>query len=147
MDTAKAIAVEATHPGSAWDYLFFKTPPTDKTLPVIAVSTTSGTGSQVTQVAVMTETQTKTKSAIYHSMIYPKVAIVDPELMLTLPEHITASTGFDAFCHAFEILPASGSISFYKSTRPGSYAARNRISTQSFTRRFVPGRTRSNGLG
>jgi len=102
MDTAKAIAVGATHPGTAWDYLFFKTPPTAKTLPIIAVSTTSGTGSQVTQVAVMTETATKTKSAIYNSLIYPRVAIVDPELMLTLPAHITATTGFDAFCHAFE---------------------------------------------
>jgi len=102
MDTAKAIAVEATHPGTAWDYLFFKIPPTEKTLPVIAVSTTSGTGSQVTQVAVMTETKTKTKSAIFSTMIYPKVAIVDPDLMETVPAHITASTGFDAFCHAFE---------------------------------------------
>jgi alcohol dehydrogenase class IV len=102
MDTAKAIAVEATHPGTAWDYLFFKTPPTAKTLPVVAISTTSGTGSQVTQVAVMTETATKTKSAIYNALIYPRVAIVDPELMLTMPAHITASTGFDAFCHAFE---------------------------------------------
>lgn len=102
MDTAKAIAVEATHPGTAWDYLFFKTQPSSKTLPIIAVTTTSGTGSQVTQVAVMTETETKTKSAIYNAMIYPKVAIVDPDLMETLPAHITASTGFDAFCHAFE---------------------------------------------
>jgi len=102
MDTAKAIAVEATHPGTAWDYLFFKTPPTAKTLPIIAVSTTSGTGSQVTQVAVMTDTKTKTKSAIYSTFVYPKVAIVDPELMVTMPPHITASTGFDAFCHAFE---------------------------------------------
>ena len=102
MDTAKAIAVEATHPGTAWDYLFFKTQPTTKTLPIIAVSATSGTGSQVTQVAVITETKTKTKSAIYNSVIYPKVAIVDPDLMETLPPHITASTGFDAFCHAFE---------------------------------------------
>ena len=102
MDTAKAIAVEATHPGTAWDYLFFKIPPTEKTLPVIAVSTTSGTGSQVTQVAVMTETKTKTKSAIFNTVIYPKVAIVDPDLMETVPAHITASTGFDAFCHAFE---------------------------------------------
>ncbi len=102
MDTAKAIAVEATHAGTAWDYLFFKTPPTDKTLPIIAVSTTSGSGSQVSQVAVMTETQTKTKSAIYNSIVYPKVAIVDPDLMQTLPRHNTAATGFDAFCHAFE---------------------------------------------
>ncbi len=102
MDTAKAIAVEATHPGTAWDYLYFKTPLTGKTLPVIAVPTTSGTGSHVTQVAVMTETKTKTKSAIYNASIYPKIAIVDPDLMETLPPHITASTGFDVFCHAFE---------------------------------------------
>ncbi|HIC73694.1 MAG TPA: iron-containing alcohol dehydrogenase [Candidatus Marinimicrobia bacterium] len=103
MDTAKAIAVEATHEGTSWDYLFYRdTQPTDKTLPVIAVSTTSGTGSQVTQVAVITNTKKRDKSAIYHSIIYPKVAIVDPELMLTVSEHITASTGFDAFCHAFE---------------------------------------------
>jgi alcohol dehydrogenase class IV len=102
MDTAKAIAVEATHPGTCWDYLFFKTPPTPATLPVIAVSTTSGTGSQVTQVAVVTETATKTKSALYHSLLYPRVAIVDPELMVSVPPHVTASTGFDAFTHAFE---------------------------------------------
>jgi len=102
MDTAKAIAVEATHPGTCWDYLFFKTPPTTKTLPVIAVSTTSGTGSQVTQVAVVTETATKTKSALYNSLLYPRVAIVDPELVVSLPPHVTASTGFDVFTHAFE---------------------------------------------
>lgn len=102
MDTAKAIAVEATHPGTCWDYLYFKTPPTDRTLPVVAVSTTSGTGSQVTQVAVVTETGTKTKSALYHSLLYPRVAIVDPELVVSAPPHITASTGFDAFTHAFE---------------------------------------------
>ncbi len=102
MDTAKAIAVETTHPGTAWDYLFFKKQPTENTLPILAVSTTSGTGSQVTQVAVMTETMTKTKSAIFNAIIYPRVAIIDPDLMETLPPHITASTGFDAFCHAFE---------------------------------------------
>ena len=103
MDSAKAIAVEATHEGSCWNYLFYRdTPPTEKTLPIIAVSTTSGTGSQVTQVAVVTNTENRDKSAIYNSIIYPKVAVVDPELMLTVPAHITASTGFDAFCHSFE---------------------------------------------
>jgi alcohol dehydrogenase class IV len=103
MDTAKAIAVEATHEGTAWDYLYFrKKQPTKKTLPIIAVSTTSGTGSQVTQVAVVTNTKERNKSAIFNSIIYPKVAIVDPELMLTLPKSVTAPTGFDAFCHAFE---------------------------------------------
>ena len=102
MDSAKAIAVEATHEGSSWDYLFFKDPPTEKTLPVVAVSTTSGTGSHVTQVAVVTDTQTRDKSAIYDPIVYPKVAIVDPELMVTVPEHVTAATGFDVFCHSFE---------------------------------------------
>lgn len=103
MDTAKAIAVEATHEGTAWDYLYFrKKQPTEKTLPIIAVSTTSGTGSQVTQVAVVTNTKERNKSAIFNSIIYPRIAIVDPELMITVPRYVTATTGFDAFCHSFE---------------------------------------------
>ena len=103
MDTAKAIAVEATHPGTAWDYLYYRdTQPTEKTLPVVAVTTTSGTGSQVTQVAVLTNPALKNKSAIYHAQIFPRACIVDPELMLSVPAHITASTGFDVFTHAFE---------------------------------------------
>ncbi len=103
MDSAKAIAVEAKHPGSCWDYLFYKpTQPTEKTLPIVAISTTSGTGSQVTQVAVVTNTKARDKSALYHSFCYPRACIVDPELMLTVPQHVTASTGFDVFCHAFE---------------------------------------------
>ncbi len=103
MDVAKAIAVEATHEGTSWDYLFFRdTQPTEKTLPVITITTTSGTGSHVTQVAVVTNPTEKNKSAIYNPIVYPKVSIVDPELMVTVPEHITASTGFDVFAHAFE---------------------------------------------
>lgn len=102
MDSAKAIAVEATHEGSCWDYLFYKKEPTDATLPIIAVSTTSGTGSQVTQVAVVTNTEARDKSALYHNILYPNVCIVDPELMLTVPKRVTAATGFDAMCHSFE---------------------------------------------
>lgn len=103
MDTAKAIAVEATHEGSSWDYLFFRErQPTNKTLPVIAVTTTSGTGSQVTQVAVVSNPKEKRKSALYNSLIFPRISIIDPELMVTVPEHISASTGFDVFSHAFE---------------------------------------------
>ena len=112
MDAAKAIAVESTHEGSAWDYLFYKEPAPDplKVLPVVAVSTTSGTGSQVTQVSVITNTAERDKSALYHPVIFPKVAIVDPELMLTLPASVTAPTGFDVFSHAFEsmINPGTG---------------------------------------
>ena len=102
MDSAKAVAVEATHDGTSWDYLFYKEPPTEETLPIIAVTTTSGTGSQVTQVAVVTHTETRDKSAIFDPIVYPKVAIVDPELMVTLPDHVTAATGFDVLSHAFE---------------------------------------------
>ncbi len=103
MDAAKAIAVEATHPGTAWDYLFFREKqPTEKTLPVVTVTTTSGTGSQVTQVAVVTNPAEKNKSALYHSILYPKISIVDPELVRTAPPVVTAATGFDVFAHAFE---------------------------------------------
>jgi alcohol dehydrogenase class IV len=102
MDAAKAIAVEATHAGSAWDYLYYKKDPTNSTLPVVAISTTSGTGSQVTQVSVITNLAERDKSALYHDHCFPKVCIVDPELMMTVPKQVTAPTGFDVFCHAFE---------------------------------------------
>ncbi len=102
MDTAKAIAVEATHPGSAWDYNCHTDGPTEATLPIIAISTTAGTGSQLTQCAVITKTADKDKSAIWHRNIFPKVAIVDPEATASMPKSVTAQTGFDAFCHNFE---------------------------------------------
>jgi len=103
MDAAKAIAVECTHEGTAWDYRWFKeTQPSEKTLPIVAVTTTSGTGSEVTQVGVLTNPAEKDKSAIYNSIVYPRVAIVDPELTLSVPASITAQTGFDVFAHAFE---------------------------------------------
>lgn len=102
MDTAKAIAVEASHPGTVWDYNCHTEGPTDKTLPVIAIGTTAGTGSQVTQCAVITRTKDKDKSAVWHRNIFPKIAIVDPELTRSMPKAVTAQTGFDAFCHNFE---------------------------------------------
>jgi len=103
LDTAKAVAVEARHPGTSWDYLFFRDrQPTERTLPIIAVTTTSGTGSHVTQVAVVTNPEEKTKSALYNPWLYPKTSLVDPELVLTAPPHVTAATGFDVFAHAFE---------------------------------------------
>lgn len=103
MDAAKAIAVECAHEGSAWDYRWCnETQPTEKTLAVVAITTTSGTGSEVTQVAVLTNSALKDKSAIYNSIVYPRVAIVDPELTLSVPPSVTAQTGFDVFTHAFE---------------------------------------------
>lgn len=103
MDSAKAIAVGATHPGTAWDYRLF----TDKritaaTLPIVVVSTTSGTGSQATPVSVVTNSAEKCKFALVDQLLFPRAGIVDPELMETMPPHPTAATGFDAFTHAFE---------------------------------------------
>jgi alcohol dehydrogenase class IV len=114
MDSAKAISVEATHEGTCWDYLFYKTPQPDlsRLIPVVAVSTTSGTGSQVTQVAVITNTQVRDKSALYNNILYPQVAIVDAELMLSVPEFITATTGFDVLCHAFESIINPGTSAY-----------------------------------
>ncbi len=113
MDAAKAIAVEATHEGTSWDYLFYRdTQPTDATLPIVAVSSTSGSASHVTQVAVVTDGPTRDKSAIYNARVFPRVGIVDPELVVTAPEEVTAATGFDAFCHAFESVLHPGASSY-----------------------------------
>jgi alcohol dehydrogenase class IV len=103
MDTAKAIAVGATHKGEAWDYrLFSDKKITKKRLPIIAIPTTSGTGSQVTPVSVLTNSAEKSKFALVDKLLCPMVSIVDPQLTVTVPKHITASTGFDVFTHAFE---------------------------------------------
>jgi len=103
IDTAKAIALEVTHEGTAWEYrLFGERKVTREILPIIAIPTTSGTGSQVTAVSVLTNPKERFKSAIVDPLLFPKEAIVDPDLVMTLPQHLTASTGFDAFAHAFE---------------------------------------------
>ena len=103
LDCAKASATMCFREGeSVRTYHGTGVPMPQKHLPLIAVPTTAGTGSQVTQVAVMTETKTCTKSAIFNNLIYPRVALIDPELAVSMPAHITASTGFDAFCHCFE---------------------------------------------
>lgn len=109
MDTAKAIAVGATHEGYAWDYKLFAKEITDKALPIIAISTTSGTGSEATCVAVVTNPVEQLKYALVSPFIFPKVSLIDPQLSMTVPAHVTASTGFDAFCHSFESLIHSNS--------------------------------------
>ncbi len=102
IDTAKAIAVAATHPGTAWDYLFYKTAPTTRTLPIFAVPTTSGTGTQTSKVSVFTNTAEHDKSAMWNDNLLCRAAIIDPEFMLSLPPKVTAATGFDVFTHTFE---------------------------------------------
>jgi alcohol dehydrogenase class IV len=103
MDTAKCISVGLTHEGDAWDYRVISGKPIeDKLLPIVAVSTTAGTGAEVTAAAVVTKTDIHLKYCLYDNLLCPTVGIVDPALTLTVPTHITASTGWDAFCHSFE---------------------------------------------
>jgi len=101
LDTAKAVAALATNPGSPLDYLGLhklKTRP----LPTIAIPTTAGTGSEVSLWSVFTDDRRKLKVAIGGTLIYPTVALCDPELTLGLPAGLTAATGLDALAHAIE---------------------------------------------
>ncbi len=108
IDTAKTLAFTNGKDAIDWDELFcrYSSPYenyesySDGVLPLISVPTTSGTGSQVTQAAVIT--RGKEKITFYHPQNFSRECILDPELMMTLPNRITASTGFDAFTHAFE---------------------------------------------
>ncbi|MBT4685003.1 MAG: iron-containing alcohol dehydrogenase [Candidatus Marinimicrobia bacterium] len=107
IDFAKALAICATHENDAWSYVNLSSKPPDtiypqKVLPVIAVPTTSGTGSEVTPYAVIINPDTIQEGTIKDPSIYPKIAIVDPELMLGLPKKWTAITGIDAFSHSLE---------------------------------------------
>ena len=108
IDTAKTLAFTNGKDAIDWDELFcrYSSPYenyesySEGVLPLISVPTTSGTGSQVTQAAVIT--RGKEKITFYHPQNFSRECVLDPELMLTLPNRITASTGFDAFTHAFE---------------------------------------------
>ena len=103
MDAAKAVAVAATHPGPIMDYIVNGPRPiTGATLPIAAVSSTSGTGSHVGRVAVLSDRAKRIKRALISDCLYPRVAICDPEILRTMPREVTASTGFDAFAQALE---------------------------------------------
>ncbi|MFX1376206.1 MAG: iron-containing alcohol dehydrogenase [Promethearchaeota archaeon] len=103
IDTAKAIAVGATHEGDIWDYrLGQKRIQSNKVLPIVAVPTTAGTGSEVTNMAALKHHNEKFKSALADWSLMPSVSIIDPQLTMTVPPYITATTGFDTYCHSFE---------------------------------------------
>lgn len=101
MDAAKAIGLLATNGGDIRDY--FGAARISKPLPpLVAIPTTCGTGSEVTQFTVVTDTEKHFKAGIGSPHNIPKVAIVDPSLLVKLPSKMVASTGMDALCHAIE---------------------------------------------
>ncbi len=101
IDTAKAIGAVAANGGSCGDYAGtnkIKRPP----VPVIALPTTSGTSAEITDVAVIADRSKRARIGIRSPFVVPVAAVVDPLLTVSMPPHITASTGMDALTHAIE---------------------------------------------
>ena len=102
IDTAKALAVIATHPGALTDYLGKGDRVGPSAAPLVAVPTTAGTGSESSRGCGIHRDDRTAAQGISSAHIVPKVAICDPELTLTLPPHLTAGTGMDALSHCIE---------------------------------------------
>lgn len=106
LDTAKIAALFATHGGELLDYvnrpIGLAKPPPGPLLPIVAVPTTAGTGSEATSVAIVDFPRLGVKTGISHRLLRPRLGIVDPLLTLDLPPAVTASCGLDVICHAAE---------------------------------------------
>lgn len=104
MDTAKAIGVEATHQGSVLDYEAAegKKPLDNRIPPLTTIPTTAGTGSEVTQWAVITDEEREFKFNTGGPLIAAHLTIIDPKLHVSMPPRVTAMTGVDALAHAIE---------------------------------------------
>jgi alcohol dehydrogenase len=108
IDCAKAIAVVARQGGAVRDYEGPGKIGPD-VLPLIAIPTTAGTGSEVTFSSVITDSSEKFKFSIKDPKIAPRVALIDPEMTMTMPPGLTAATGMDALTHAIEAFTARAS--------------------------------------
>ncbi|HWQ70883.1 MAG TPA: iron-containing alcohol dehydrogenase [Desulfitobacteriaceae bacterium] len=112
IDAAKAIALMATNYGDYWDYIPSGSgkgkPIENKPLPVVAITTTAGTGSETDPGTVITNEEKHEKTGFVHDDLFPILAIVDPELMLTVPPKYTAYQGFDALFHSVEGYVSNG---------------------------------------
>jgi len=101
MDVAKAVGVLAAHGGKIEDYEGNHKVP-GKIVPMIAIPTTAGTGSEVTASAVITDESRNYKMTVFSYEMLPRYAVLDPELIMTAPFHIAAACGIDALIHALE---------------------------------------------
>ena len=116
IDTAKAVSVLLTNPGSVTEYQIGKKEIKNKGIDVIAIPTTSGTGAEVTKVAVITNKEKKIKKSMIHPYLVPYLVILDPNLTKSLPPKLTALTGIDALSHAIEAYVSLLDIPFAKAT-------------------------------
>ncbi len=101
IDTAKMAGVLLKNEGKVSDYLGVNLVPKPG-IPLIAVPTTAGTGSEASTSAVFLDTKARSKKGLRSDYLLPRVAILDPELTVSLPQQLTASTGLDALTHAIE---------------------------------------------
>jgi hydroxyacid-oxoacid transhydrogenase len=106
IDTAKAINLLTTNPGELMDYINVPVgkgqAPSQPLKPLVAVPTTTGTGSESTTICVMDVLSLKVKTGISHARLRPTLAVIDPALTLTQPAGVTAASGMDILCHALE---------------------------------------------
>ena len=106
LDAAKAIALMVGQTRSLWDFEdredWYTRVNEDGMAPVVAVPTTSGTGSEVGRSSVITDVRDHTKKIIFHPKMLPERVILDPELTCGLPAHLTAAVGMDALSHSME---------------------------------------------
>ena len=126
MDCAKGIAFMAVNDGDINDYIFNRKT-SDTALPLIVIPTTCGTGSEGNGFGVLTNPETGDKKSLRCNAIVPKVSIVDPAVMGTMPPHVLASVGFDALCHNIEAYtsktaqPFTDALSYYAVTLLAQY--------------------------
>lgn len=106
IDSAKSIAFMAKNPGDYWDYVSGGTgkglPPINGALPIVAITTTAGTGTEADPWTVITKAETNEKIGYGNQYTFPVLSVVDPELMLSVPKELTAYQGFDALFHSTE---------------------------------------------
>lgn len=106
IDSAKAIALMARNPGDLWDYVVTGSgkglPVKNKALPIVAVITTAGTGSEIDPWLDVTNEDAREKIGFGVPSTFPRLSVVDPELTVSVPPFLTAIQGFDAFFHAVE---------------------------------------------
>ncbi len=101
IDTAKGLSILMTHGGKAVDYLGIGMVP-GPCIPVVAIPTTAGTGSEATNIAIFGDTERQLKMAMVSPYNFPRLSLVDPTLSYRCPANVTAASGLDALVHAIE---------------------------------------------
>lgn len=129
LDFAKAVGIRATNPAPMKQYAGLNKVK-NQPIPVIAIPTTAGTGSEISFWSIMTDDDTKVKIGIGGDKLFPRVALCDPELTVSLPPFLTATTGMDALAHAIEsytnksFQPVSAALTYRAMELIGKYLVR-----------------------